>query len=143
MGQALCDNKIDAYFWLVGHPSGATQETLASCPSHLVNAWSPEIAKLVKETPYYRKAVIPAGMYGGQKEDITTFGVGATLITSADVPEDVVYNLVKAVFDNFSAFKKLHPAFKNLKETEMIRDSLSAPLHPGAVKYYKERGWMK
>jgi TRAP transporter TAXI family solute receptor len=68
--------------------------------------------------------------------------VGATFITSADVPEDVVYTLVKAVFDNFDDFKKLHPAFANLKEEEMIKDGLSAPLHPGAAKYYKERGWM-
>ena len=140
-GQALCDGKIDAYFWLVGHPSALVQETLATCPSHLVNAEGPAIDKLVAENSYYRKAVIPAGTYNN-KEDIRTFGVGATFVTSADVPEDVVYTVVKAVFDNFDTFKKLHPAFKNLKPEEMIRDSLSAPLHRGAVKYYKERGWM-
>ncbi len=140
-GQALCDNKIDAYFWLVGHPSALTQETLASCDSHLVNATGPAIDKLVADNAYYRKAVIPAGMYNN-KEDIHTFGVGATFVTSADVSDKVVYVVVKAVFDNFDQFKKLHPAFANLKEREMIRDSLSAPLHSGAVKYYKERGWM-
>jgi len=68
--------------------------------------------------------------------------VGATFVSSAKVPEEVVYILVKAVFDNFDTFKKLHPAFSNLSEKEMITDSLSAPLHDGAVKYYKERGWM-
>lgn len=141
-GQALCDNKIDAYFFLVGHPSGLIQETLATCDSKLVNAWSPEIEKLVADKPYYRRADIPAGTYPGQDEDVTTFGVGATLVSSVDVPEDVVYALVKAVFENFDDFKKLHPAFKNLKESEMIADSLSAPLHAGAEKYYKERGWM-
>ena len=140
-GAALCDGKIDAYFWLVGHPSALTQETLSSCDSNLVNAWTPEIEKLVKETPYYRRAVIPAGMYNN-KEDIVTFGVGATFVTSADVPENVVYEVVKAVFDNFEQFKKLHPAFRNLDPKTMIKDSLSAPLHPGAVKYYKEKGWM-
>ncbi len=140
-GQALCDGKIDAYFWLVGHPSALVQETLATCASHLVNAEGPAIDKLVAERPYYRKAIIPAGTYNN-KEDIRTFGVGATFVTSADVPEDVVYTVVKAVFDNFDTFKKLHPAFKNLKPEEMIRDSLSAPLHRGAIKYYKERGWM-
>ena len=76
------------------------------------------------------------------KEDVQTFGVGATFVTSADVSEKVVYTVVKAVFDNFDQFKKLHPAFANLKEKEMISDSLSAPLHAGAIKYYKERGWM-
>ncbi|MDH3196338.1 MAG: C4-dicarboxylate ABC transporter substrate-binding protein, partial [Hyphomicrobiales bacterium] len=69
-------------------------------------------------------------------------GVSATFVSSADVPDDVVYVVVKAVFDNFDDFKKLHPAFANLKPEEMISDSLSAPLHPGAEKYYKEKGWM-
>ncbi len=74
---------------------------------------------------------------------MTTFGVGATFVSSAQVPEDVVYTVVKAVFENFDQFKKLHPAFANLKEKEMISDSLSAPLHAGAQKYYKEKGWIQ
>jgi len=140
-GQAVCDGKIDAYFWLVGHPSALTQESLSTCAAHLVNVTGPEIDKLVKENPYYRTATIPAGMYNN-KEDIKTFGVGATFVSSADVPDEVVYVVVKAVFDNFDQFKKLHPAFANLDPKQMIKDSLSAPLHPGAVKYYKEKGWM-
>ena len=140
-GQAVCDNKIDAYFWLVGHPSALTQESLATCPTHLVNATGSAIDKLVADNAYYRTATIPAGMYNNEK-DVMTFGVGATFVTSAKVPEKVVYTVVKAVFDNFDQFRKLHPAFANLKEQEMISDSLSAPLHAGAEKYYKERGWM-
>ena len=140
-GQAVCDDKIDAYFWLVGHPSALTQESLATCAAHLVNATGPAIDKLVADNAYYRTAKIPAGMYNN-KSDVTTFGVGATFVTSAKVPDNVVYVLVKAVFDNFDQFKKLHPAFANLNPKEMIKDSLSAPLHAGAVKYYKERGWM-
>jgi len=141
MGQAVCDNKIDAYFWLVGHPSAATQESLATCATHLVPAVAPEIDQLVADRPYYRSATIPAGMYNNEA-DITTFGVGATFVSSTDVPDEVVYTVVKAVFENFDQFRKLHPAFANLKESEMISDSLSAPLHPGAAKYYQERGWM-
>ena len=140
-GQAVCDNKIDAYFWLVGHPSALTQESLATCPTHLVNATGPAIDKLVADNAYYRTATIPAGMYNNA-EAVNTFGVGATFVTSAAVPENVVYTVVKAVFDNFDQFRKLHPAFANLSEQEMIKDSLSAPLHAGAEKYYKERGWM-
>ena len=140
-GQAVCDNKIDAYFWLVGHPSALTQESLATCPTHLVNATGSAIDKLVADNAYYRTATIPAGMYNNA-EDVRTFGVGATFVTSAKVPEKVVYTVVKAVFDNFDQFRKLHPAFANLNEQEMISDSLSAPLHAGAEKYYKERGWM-
>ena len=96
---------------------------------------------MIADTPYYRRAIIPAGMYNNDK-DIVTFGVGATFITSADVPEEVVYVVVKAVFENIDQFRKLHPAFRNLKPEEMISDGLSAPLHAGAIKYYKEQGWM-
>lgn len=141
-GQALCDGKIDAYFWLVGHPSALTQETLSTCKANLVSATGPAIEKLVADNSFYRVATIPAGMYNN-KSDITTFGVGATFVSSAKVPADVVYVVVKAVFDNFDQFKKLHPAFANLNEEEMVTDSLSAPLHDGAAKYYKERGWIK
>ncbi len=140
-GQAVCDGKIDAYFWLVGHPSALTQESLASCDAHLVHVEGPAIDQLVADNPFYRKATIPAGMYNND-EDINTFGVGATFVTSTDVPDDVVYVVVKAVFENFDQFKKLHPAFANLTPEEMISDSLSAPLHPGAERYYKEQGWM-
>ncbi len=140
-GAAVCDGKIDGYFWLVGHPSALTQESLASCATHLVNVTGPAIDKLVADNPYYRVATIPAGMYNN-KEDITTFGVGATFVTSSDVPEEVVYTVVKSVFENLDQFKKLHPAFANLKAEEMIKDGLSAPLHDGAAKYYKEKGWM-
>ena len=140
-GQAVCDGKIDAYFWLVGHPSALTQESLATCDAHLVNVTGPAIDKLVADNPFYRKAIIPAGMYNN-KEDIETFGVAATFVTSSEVSDEVVYTMVKAVFDNFEDFKKLHPAFAHLTEKEMITEGLSAPLHNGAIKYYKERGWM-
>ena len=85
-GQAVCDGKIDAYFWLVGHPSALTQESLATCDAHLVNVTGDAIDKLVADNPYYRKATIPAGMYNNA-EDVTTFGVGATFVTSTDVPD--------------------------------------------------------
>jgi len=140
-GQALCDDKIDAYFWLVGHPSALTQESLATCESNLVNVTGPEVDKLVAANPFYRNATIPAGMYG-ENPEINTFGVAATFVSSAAVPDEVVYTVVKAVFDNFDQFKALHPSFANLTEAEMIKEGLSAPLHDGAVKYYKERGWM-
>ncbi|MBD1545741.1 TAXI family TRAP transporter solute-binding subunit [Roseibium aggregatum] len=142
MAQALCDGKIDAMIYTIGHPAAAITEAATTCDVELVSVTGAPIDKLVADNPYYRKATIPAGMYKGTDSDVTTFGVGATFITSADVPDDVVYTVVKAVFDNFDDFKALHPAFKNLKEEEMIKDGLSAPLHPGAIKYYKERGWM-
>ena len=140
--QALCDNKIDAFVYTVGHPNGSIKEATTSCDSVIVEVAGPEIDKLVKENDYYRYATIPGGMYRGTDTDTKTFGVGATFVSSAKVPDDVIYNVVKAVFENFDDFKKLHPAFEVLKKEEMIKDGLSAPLHNGAVKYYKEAGLM-
>ncbi|MEM5583960.1 MULTISPECIES: TAXI family TRAP transporter solute-binding subunit [unclassified Roseibium] len=139
---ALCDNQIDAMVYTVGHPSGSIQEATTACDSVLVNVDGAAVDKLVNENSYYRTATIPGGMYRGNDADTNTFGVGATFISSANVPEETVYVLVKSVFENIDAFKKLHPAFANLKPEEMAKDGLSAPLHPGAAKYYKEQGWI-
>ena len=140
--QALCDNKIDAMVFTVGHPSGSIKEATTTCGSVLVTVDGAAVDKLVADNDYYRTATVPGGMYNGSDSDTQTFGVGATFVTSAKVPDHVIYEVVKAVFENFDDFKKLHPAFGNLKESEMISDALSAPLHDGAVKYYRERGWM-
>ncbi len=140
MSSALCDNKIDAYVYTVGHPSGAIKEASTACDSVLVNVDGPVVDDLIKKHSYYRMAVIPGGMYRGSAKDTTSFGVAATLITSAKVDEDVIYQVVKAVFENFDQFKKLHPAFAGLKKEEMVKSGLTAPLHKGAVKYYKEAG---
>jgi len=140
---ALCDNKIDALFWLVGHPNGLSKEATTTCDAVLVTVDGPVIDKLVADNSFYRKATIPGGMYRGSPNDTATFGVGATFVSSSRVPERVIYEVVKAVFENFDAFRKLHPAFRNLKQKEMITDSLSAPLHAGAAKYYREKGWIK
>lgn len=137
---ALCDNKIDAMVYTVGHPSGSIKEATTSCDSVLVNVVGPAIDKLVNENDYYRVATIPGGMYRGNPDDTKTFGVGATFVSSTDTPEHVIYEVVKAVFENFETFKKFHPAFGILKKREMVKDGLSAPLHPGALKYYKEVG---
>ena len=138
---ALCDNKIDALFWLVGHPNGLSKEATTTCDAVMVEVSGPAIDKLVADNSFYFKATIPAGMYRGSPNDTTTFGVGATFVSSTATPENTVYQVVKAVFENFDDFKKLHPAFTNLKESEMISNGLSAPLHDGAAKYFKERGW--
>jgi len=140
--KALCDNKIDAMVFTVGHPSGSIKEATTSCDSVIVEVSGSAIDKLVKENDYYRHATIPGGMYRGNPNDVMTFGVGATFVSSTNTPEDVVYHVVKAVFENFDDFKKLHPAFGVLKKKEMMKDGLSAPLHAGAAKYYKEAGLM-
>ncbi|MEQ9633592.1 MAG: TAXI family TRAP transporter solute-binding subunit [Roseovarius sp.] len=140
---ALGDNKVDAIVYTVGHPNGSIQEATSTVEAKILPVTGEAIDTLVDENPYYAKATIPGGMYAGTDEDVETFGVKATFVTSADVPEDVVYTVVQAVFENFDRFKGLHPAFENLAEEDMISAGLSAPLHPGAEKYYRERGWIE
>lgn len=137
---ALCDNQIDAMVYTVGHPSGSISEATTACDSVLVEVSGDVVAQLIEDNSFYRSATIPGGMYRGNDEDVTTFGVGATFVSSADVSEDVVYTLVKSVFDNIDDFRGLHPAFANLEPADMASAGLSAPLHDGAAKYYKEAG---
>jgi TRAP transporter TAXI family solute receptor len=140
---ALCDNKIDAMIYTVGHPNGSIKEATTSCDAVIVSVTGKAVDDLVAKNDYYRKAIIPGGMYRGTDTDTPTFGVGATFVSSTKVPEKVIYEIVKAVFENFEDFQKLHPAFATLKKEEMVKDGLSAPLHDGAMKYYKEAGLMK
>ncbi|PWJ21135.1 TAXI family TRAP transporter solute-binding subunit [Jannaschia seohaensis] len=140
---ALGDNNVDAIIYTVGHPNGSIQEATSTVDARLISVQGGGIDGLVDANPYYAYTTIPGGMYAGTDEDVTTFGVRATFVTSATVPDEVVYTMVKAVFDNFDRFRSLHPAFANLKEEEMISAGLSAPLHPGAEQYYRERGWIE
>jgi TRAP transporter TAXI family solute receptor len=141
-GAALCDNKIDAFFYGVGHPSANIQDPITTCGAKLVPLSGPAVTKLVKDNSFYAAVNIPGGLYAGHPNPTPTYGVLASFVTSAKVSDAAVYELVKAVFENFDEFKKLHPAFVALDPKNMIKDGLSAPLHPGAVKYYKEKGWM-
>ncbi len=139
---ALCDNKVDAIVFTVGHPNGSIKEATTSCDAVLVNVNNDVIKKLVADNAFYAMATIPGGMYNGTDEDVETFGVGATFVSSTRTDPEVVYQIVKAVFDDIERFKKMHPAFANLDTKAMITNNLSAPLHEGAVRYYKEQGWM-
>jgi hypothetical protein len=119
-------------------------EQAATCAAKAlpINLTGGPVQDLIDGADYYAKAVIPAGTYTGQKKDVTTFGVKATVVTSVDVSAELVYLVTKAVFENFDDFRKQHPAFGPLEKKNMISDGLSAPLHPGAIKYYKEVGLM-
>jgi len=141
--KALCDGKIDAYGYSVGFPNGAMEQA-ATCAAKAkpINLTGGPVQGLIDGADYYAKAVIPAGTYTGQSSDATTFGVKATVVTSNAVEADLVYLVVKAVFENFDDFRKQHPAFAPLKKEDMIADGLSAPLHEGAKRYYKEVGLM-
>ncbi len=141
-GQALCDNRIDVILFTVGHPSAAIQEPIATCDARIVPVTGSVVQTLVEETPYYFDASIPAGMYPGQDEDVQTFGVGATLVTSTETSDNAVYHLTRAVFENFDTFKGMHPAFQVLSPDGMVGQGLSAPMHEGALRYYREAGML-
>lgn len=139
--KALCDGKIDAFIYTVGVPNAGVSVATDGCGAKIVN-FNNSLAKgLVKERDYYAWATIPKGTYKTSSSDVTTFGVMATFVSSADVSSNTVYEVTRAVMENVADFRKLHPAFRKLDPKKMISDGLSAPLHPGALKYYKEKGW--
>lgn len=140
--QALCDDKFDATFWAAGLPNGAAQEATTTCDVVILPMDDAISKGVMADYPAYSTNVIPGGMYRGNDSNIPSFGPKGTLVSSVDVPDEVVYQLVKAVFENFNTFKKLHPAFARLTPEEMVNTSLIAPLHQGAIKYYKEQGWL-
>ncbi len=142
MPDALRDNKIDGYFYMVGHPTANIEYAANSVDVKIVPLIGSNINRLLKKYPYYTKATIPANMYKGNKKEIQTYGAKAVLVTSVDVSNEVVYNLVKAILENFDTFKNLHPAYKNITK-ESLLEGLSAKQHKGAIKYFKEIGFLK
>jgi TRAP transporter TAXI family solute receptor len=141
----LQDGRIDVFFYTVGHPNGSVKEAVAGATKvNFVSIPDDVVKKLTEKFPYYAAAEIPVDQYPGvtNTADVPTFGVKATFCTSADVADDIVYAITKEVFDNFDEFKSLHPAYSRLTKESMLQ-GLSAPIHPGAMKYYKEVGLMK
>lgn len=145
--KSLCDGDIDAMTYMAGNPNGVLQEVTqysnSGCKVKIINIDNKTIEQLIKINPSYVKSYISGGMYKNNPEDISTFGIKATLVTSSKISEEIVYNLTKAVFDNFDNFKTLHPVFSSMKIKESIKDGNHAPIHKGALRYYKETGLIK
>ncbi len=138
--EALCNGTIDAMVYAGGHPNGAVQQVTSACETKIVDVTGPVIDAMISENPFYTRAIIPANMYKGNMQDVRTFGVKAVLVASKDLDDDVVYQIVKAMFDNLDNFKTLHPVFATLDASHMVMDNGLAPMHPGAIKYFKEKG---
>jgi TRAP transporter TAXI family solute receptor len=137
---ALCHDRVQAMIYTVGHPNASVEQAVRLCQARIVEVGGPEIDQLVAERPYYAYTEVPGGIYPDNPKPVSTFGVMASVVASARLDSDTVYAIVKAVFDNFDEFKKLHPAFSSLAPERMVRDGLSAPLHQGAIRYFKEQG---
>ncbi len=138
--QALCSHKVDAIIFEAGHPNGLTQEATTSCQARLVRVAGPPIDRLLATHPYYTTYVIPGGMYAGNPEGVSTIGTQAILVTSSDLSDELAYAVVKAVFENFTDFRRLHPALWTLNVKDMVPTGAVIPIHPGALKYYREAG---
>ena len=138
--QALCSNKVDAIIFEAGHPNGLTQEATTGCRARLVRVAGPPIDRLLAAHPYYIASVIPGGVYAGNPRDVPTFGTQAVLVTSSDQPDELAYGVVKAVFENFADFRRLHPVLSTLKIKDMVPSAAVVPIHPGALKYFREVG---
>ena len=136
----LQDERIDAFFYTVGHPNGNIKEaTSGRVKVRIIPISGPQADALIEKYPYYTKAVVPHKLYPSakNKEDVVSFGVRGTLVTSTAVNEDIVYAITKEIFENFEEFKSLHPAYAGLTKESML-SGLSAPIHRGALRYYKE-----
>jgi len=140
---ALCHNRIQAMIYTVGHPNRSVAKAVVLCDADIVNVADPVIDALVAANPYYSYTLIPADAYSGMHDPVKTFGVLATVVSSADVDDELVYRVVKALFENFDSFRRMHRVFHDLEPSKMIKDGLSAPLHKGAARYYRERGWLE
>lgn len=142
MAGALCDNKIDAYVYVIGHPNGSIKEATTTCKSHVVPVTGPKVDAFVQKYPFYPLTKVPGGIYSGNPDAVPTFGPRATIVASTDMSDEQAYIVTRAVFENLEEFKKLHPALEDLTAEEMLEGN-SAPFHPGAIRYYKEKGLMK
>jgi TRAP transporter TAXI family solute receptor len=139
--RAFCASELDVIVYSVGHPDGVIRDVTRTCHGVLVDVSGPAIDRMLSDYREYERAVIPGGTYADNPGDVRTFGVRAVVVASPQVSESTAYELTRAVFENFDAFRQLHPAFERLSAAEMVHATGRAPVHAGAMRYYRERGW--
>jgi len=138
--ETLCAGQVDAIIFESVHPDGLTQEAANVCPVRLVRVAGPPIDTLLATHPYYAASVIPGGLYKGNPAATPTFGTQTVLVTSARQPDALAYSVAQAVFENFEDFRRLHPALRGLQKIDMVPSESVMPIHPGALRYYREAG---
>jgi TRAP transporter TAXI family solute receptor len=138
--EALCAGKLDAVFYFVGHPNGLIQDVTSRCHGHLVAVEGPSIDAVLQAQPYFRRVVVPRGLYEGGDADTPTFGARTVLLTRADVPDAEVAALVDAVAKQFDVFRLLLPVLADLTPADLVPAGYLAPLHPGADSALRKAG---
>lgn len=141
--RALCEDRVDAIVYTVGHPSSAIANAISDCDGVLVSIDNEAVDALIDQLPYFRSITLPSSLYEGQDRAVTTFGVGATIVAAAETDETLVYEMTRRVFENFDDFSTIHPALVTLDQRQMATDGLTAPLHPGAARYFREVGLLE
>ncbi|WP_142847415.1 TAXI family TRAP transporter solute-binding subunit [Telmatospirillum sp. J64-1] len=139
-GQALCEGRMDAAFFTAVHPAAGLQETLNQCEVELVSLTGKPMEAMLSNQAQFSALTIPAETYQGQTEDVVTFGTVATVVATEDMPEDEAYTIVKSVWENLDALADMVPVLGTIHRDRMHRAGLTAPLHPGAEKFFKEVG---
>ena len=142
-GKALCEARIDGFGYVVGSPAANLLEATKTCNARLIPLSGPAIDRLVIDYPYFAYTTIAGGTYPANRDPVRSFGVVATFVTSAKVPDDAVYAVVSAVFEHFEEFRKQHPSFAYLHPMDTIHSGLTAPLHDGAFRYFREKRWIR
>jgi hypothetical protein len=140
--EQICRRQIDAAVYMVAHPNLSVREATASCDSVLVPVTGPEIDELIADNQKFVKTSIPADRYAANRNPVPSFGVTATVVATSATPPEVVYEVVKAVFENLEEMRTLLPVFANLKKDFMLSPHHAAPWHPGALRYFREVGMM-
>lgn len=140
--RAFCAGDLDAIVYSVAHPNGLIRDATVTCHGVLIDVDGPEIDRMLSGYREYERATIPGGTYRVNPANVQTFGVRAMVVTTARMPDEVAYEITRAVFDNFDVFRRLHPAFEALSVADAVHGTHGAPLHAGAARYFRERGWL-
>ena len=140
---ALCEDKVEAILLLASSLTDYLRDLSEDCKLRLVPIEAPEIADIIAEKPYYRIGEIPREMHLDSEKDTVSFGLGATFVAQESTSPKAIYHVVKEVVENFKDFQSLHPSLETLNKKEMPYAGLTAPLHPGAIRYYREARLLK
>lgn len=138
---AICSSSIDATVFMVGHPNTNIRHIMSKCQAQIVGLTDEELAKIQDNYPYYTATTIATDIYG-QPGETKSFGLRAIFVTNANRDENEVYEVVKAVFSHLEAFKKTHSALSDLQLETMVNSGYTVPLHAGAERFYKEKGYL-
>jgi len=136
------DGRLDAAFFTVAVGAAVIMDTSLIVDTAIVPIEGPKADELIAKYPFYAKQVVNGGTYKGNDKDVNTVSVMAMLSARADLEADIVYAIVNAMYSDLEQLRKAHDKFKGIKMEDGLV-GMGIPLHPGAEKYFKEKGILK